>query len=168
MREGPHTTLCSPPEPPYVAQNSPYLPGPHHPPALTPPLHIKTPCLNPHPTHKDPRQCQQGRLTQGLLLEVGALQAIAGRRPGEETSLFTGPRPSQAHLPHSCPAEPHLPGSLPHNRKLGKPTEPRQGRPDSCACGPFQHLFLGSYMKRRFIRRRPASESHGNLCFRLL
>lgn len=23
-------------------------------------------------------------------------------------------------------------------------------------------------MKRRFIRRRPASESHGNLCFRLL
>lgn len=29
-------------------------------------------------------------------------------------------------------------------------------------------LFLGSYMKRKFKSLRPAAESHGNLCLRLL
>lgn len=33
---------------------------------------------------------------------------------------------------------------------------------------PAVALFFGSYMKSRFSRRKPASESHGNLCFRLL
>lgn len=31
-----------------------------------------------------------------------------------------------------------------------------------------QHLFFGSYMKSRCSRRRPASDSHGKRCFRLL
>ena len=46
-----------------------------------------------------------GRLTQGLLLEVGAFQAVSGRCPGEEALLLTGPPDAtEASVPHTCPA----------------------------------------------------------------
>lgn len=78
-----------------------------------------------------------------------------------------GLRPSQARLPHSCPTEPPPVPFLTTESWVNRQNPAKAGLTHA-RVGPSQHLFLGSYMKRRFIRRRPASESHGNLCFRLL
>lgn len=81
-----------------------------------------------------------GILTQGLLFEVGTLQAVLGCGPaGKKKGKWQGL--SQLGV-CSLPYPPHI--------LLGS------------------YLFLGSYMKRKLSRRSPASESQGNLCFRLL
>ena len=97
----PHASLCSPPDPAHgsCSKSSPCLLGPHRPPTQH----------RPRPRTGAPSQAPargRGRLTQGLLLEVGALQAVAGRRPGEKALPFVGPGPgrgpSPSHPPHTA------------------------------------------------------------------
>lgn len=69
---------------------------------------------HPHPGQKGPQDKPpvepgggggSGRLTQGLLLEVGAFQAVSGCCPGDEALLLIGPPgATEAGLPHTCPA----------------------------------------------------------------
>lgn len=109
-----------------------------------------------------------GLLTQGLLLEVGALQAVFRCRP-------VGMRGHRRHPPEGTDLPPALGTALSRGQcDAGSPIR-RQvssspARPRSCPrrAAEGSYRFLGSYMKRKLSSRKPASDSQGNLCLRLL
>lgn len=89
----------------------------------------------------------EGRLTQRLLLEVGALQAVLCCCSAGTRGHSRNPHPKGADLPL---------GAAPPRGDTSSPAHASSYR------------FLGSYMKRKWSSRSPASESQGNLCLRLL
>lgn len=98
---------------------------------------------------RDPSQALArgwGRLTQGLLLEVGALQAVASCRPGEKALPFMGPGPSPSHLPRTADSWVAGRDRGPRNRQ-----EPQKGLHDlgGQRPRPHRHVWEGPSQSRR-------------------